>query len=40
MTTVSAKPAKADRKDWNKYHKYLDELKKETADCIVENLVP
>jgi hypothetical protein len=36
MTKVSAKPAK-DRKDWNKY---LDELKKETADCIVENLVP
>ena len=37
MTKVSAKPAKADRKDWNKY---LDELKKDTADCIVENLVP
>ena len=37
MTKVSAKPAKADRKDWNKY---VDELKKETADCIVENLVP
>jgi len=37
MTKVSAKPAKADRKDWNKY---LDELRKETADCIVENLVP
>jgi hypothetical protein len=37
MTKVSEKPAKADRKDWNKY---MDELRKETADCIVENLVP
>jgi hypothetical protein len=37
MTRVSAKPAKVDRKDWNKY---LDELRKETTDCIAENLVP
>jgi hypothetical protein len=37
MTKVSAKPAKADRKDW---YKYMDELRKETADCLVENLVP
>jgi hypothetical protein len=40
MTKVSAKPAKADRKDWNKYHQYMDDLKKETAECILENLVP
>ena len=37
MTKAGAKPAKADRKDWNKY---IDELRKETADCIAENLVP
>jgi hypothetical protein len=37
MTKVSAKPAPADKKNWNKY---MDELRKETADCIVENLVP
>lgn len=37
MTKAGAKPAKADRKDWNKY---IDELRKETADCIAENRVP
>jgi hypothetical protein len=37
MTKVRTKPAKADRKDWNKY---IDELRKETADCLAENLVP
>ena len=37
MTKVSAKPAKADRKDWNRY---MDDLKKETAECITENRVP
>jgi|WetSurMetagenome_2_1015567.scaffolds.fasta_scaffold57428_4 hypothetical protein len=37
MTQSSAKPAKADKKDWNKY---MDELKKETAECIIENQVP
>jgi hypothetical protein len=37
MTKVSAKPAKADRKDWNSY---MDDLKKETAECITENRVP
>ena len=37
MTKVRTKPAKADRKDWNKY---IDELRKETADCIAENRVP
>jgi hypothetical protein len=37
MTKISVKPAKADKKDWNKY---MDELRKETAECIVENQVP
>jgi hypothetical protein len=37
MTKVSAKPAKADRKDWSRY---MDDLKKETAECITENRVP
>ncbi len=37
MTKISVKPAKADRKDWNRY---MDDLKKETAECITENRVP
>jgi hypothetical protein len=37
MTKISVKPAKADKKDWNKY---MDELKNETAECLVENRVP
>jgi len=37
MTKISPKPATAYKKDWNKY---LDELKKETAECIIENQVP
>jgi hypothetical protein len=37
MTQTGAKTAKADKKDWSRY---LDELKKETADCIIENQVP
>jgi hypothetical protein len=37
MTQNNAKPARADKKDWNKY---MDELKKETAECIIKNQVP
>jgi hypothetical protein len=37
MTKVDARPAKADRKDWNKY---VDDLKKETVECITEDRVP
>ena len=37
MTKMSVKPAAADKKDWNKY---MDELRKETEECILENLVP
>ena len=37
MTKISVKPATTDKKDWNKY---MDELRRETADCIIENLVP
>ncbi len=37
MTKISVKPAKMDRKDWIKY---VDELKKETVECIIENQVP
>ena len=40
MTKISPKPAKPGQKDWEKYHQYLDELKKETAECIIENRVP
>jgi hypothetical protein len=37
MTKISVKPATADKKDWTKY---MDELKKETAECLIENQVP
>jgi hypothetical protein len=37
MTKISTKPVTADKKDWNKY---MDELRKETAECLVENQVP
>jgi hypothetical protein len=37
MTKIRTKPATADKKDWNKY---MDDLKKETEDCILENQVP
>lgn len=37
MTKITTKPAKGDKKDWNKY---LNELKKETVGCITDNLVP
>ena len=37
MTKISEKPSMADKKDWNKY---MDELRKETVECIVENRVP
>ena len=37
MTKWSSKPTAAERKEWIKY---LDELKKETVACLVENQVP
>jgi hypothetical protein len=37
MTKISVKPTTADKKDWTKY---MDELKKETAECLIENQVP
>jgi hypothetical protein len=37
MTKINVKPATAEKKDWNKY---IDELKKETVECITENQVP
>jgi hypothetical protein len=37
MTKISVKPATTDKKNWNKY---MDELRKETVECIVENQVP
>ena len=37
MKKAGTKPAMADRKDWNKY---VDDLKKETVECIIENRVP
>jgi hypothetical protein len=37
MTKISTRPAAADKKDWNKY---MDELRKEIEECIVENQVP
>jgi hypothetical protein len=37
MTKIRTKPATADKKDWNKY---MNELRKETVECITENLVP
>jgi hypothetical protein len=40
MTKIQPKPATAVRKDWNKYHQYMDDLKKETVECITENRVP
>jgi hypothetical protein len=40
VTKIQPKPATAVRKDWNKYHQYMDDLKKETVECITENLVP
>jgi len=40
MTKIQPKPAPTDRKGWKKYNQYMDDLKKETAECILENLVP
>jgi hypothetical protein len=40
MTKITEKPAKPGRKDWGKYHRYMDDLKKETEECITENQVP
>ena len=37
MTKINVTPATADKKDWNKY---MEDLKKETVECIVENHVP
>jgi hypothetical protein len=37
MTKINVKPATADKRDWNKY---MEELRKETVECIVENRVP
>jgi len=37
MTKINVKPATADKRDWNKY---MEELRKETVECIVENHVP
>ncbi len=37
MIKITVRPATKDRKEW---YKYLDELKKETEACIVENQVP
>jgi len=37
MKKIHAKPAPADKKDWNKY---MDDMQKETVNCIVENQVP
>ena len=40
MIKISLKPAKPSQKDWDKYNQYIDDLKKETAECIIENRVP
>ena len=40
MTKTQPKPAATDKKGWNKYNQFMDELKKETAECITENRVP
>ena len=40
MTKADARPAKPGQKDWDKYHQYMDVLKKETVECIIENRVP
>ena len=40
MTKADTSPAKPGRKDWDKYHQDMDDLKKETAECIIENRVP
>jgi len=37
---ISPKPARPGQKDWDKYHQYMDDLKKETVECIIENRVP
>ncbi len=37
MIKITAKPARTDKKDWIKY---IDELRKETIECILENQVP
>ena len=40
MIKMQPKPAPTDRKGWDKYNQYMDELKKETVECITENRVP
>ena len=40
MTKIQPKPAATDRKGWNKYNQCMDDLKKETVECITENRVP
>jgi hypothetical protein len=37
MKKVSTKTVKPEGKEWNKY---VEELKKETIECITENQVP
>ena len=40
MTKMQPKPAATDKKGWNKYNQFMDELKKETVESLTENRVP